>query len=100
MLAAIKSEIAVSTTAIGDVISTRLAIASKVAAKNTAVASVSRLVRDQVAIFKKQPGYTEAIGEALGIIPPPSPFDPNTYQAKILSAVNTASGGVVKLRFN
>ena len=28
------------------------------------------------------------------------PFDPNTYQAKILSAVNTAAGGVVKLRFS
>lgn len=70
------------------------------AAKNAAVASASRLVRSQAQVFKRQPGYTEAIGEALGIIPSANPFDPNTYQAKIMSAVNSAPGGVVKLRFN
>ena len=75
-------------------------MASKVATKNTAVASATHLVRDQVALFKKQPGYTEAIGEVLGVVPSPSPFDPDTYQAKILSAVNTAPGGVVKVRFS
>ena len=45
------------------------------------------------------PGYTEAIGEALGIVPSGAPFDPNAYQAEIISAINTNSGGEVTIRF-
>jgi len=100
MVAAIKAGNQSAIDAIGAVLAARSDLAGKVAIKNTAVASAVHLVRDQVALFKKQPGYTEAIGEALGVVPSDNPFDPNTYQARILSAVNTAPGGVVKLRFS
>jgi len=100
MVAALKAQSTAAFTSIDDVIAARLSFASTVAAKNTAVASASSFVKNEVSIIKRLPGYTEAIGESLGIIPPPSPFDPNTYQAKILSVVNSAPGGQVKIRFN
>src|SRR6266853_4581574 len=100
MVAALKAQCTSAFTSIDDVIAARLSFASTVAAKNTAVAAASSFVKNEVSIIKRLPGYTDAIGASLGIIPPPSPFDPNTYQSKILSAVNSAPGGQVKIRFN
>ena len=100
MVATLKSEGNTLMSVIDAVISARTFFASQVAAKNTVTGSVLSFYTNEIGIIKKLPGYTDAIGESLGLIPPSNPFDPNNYQAKILSAVNTAAGGEVKLRFD
>lgn len=84
------------------------AIASKDAARNAYLAAVAaqdaRLalglgkIRPAVASGKKEATYTDAIGQALGVIGPEVTFDQGTYQAE-LRGVKALGGGVVEVRF-
>ncbi len=100
MVAALKDEANAAIAGIDDLLAKKSAYAATVAAKTAAVGSARAFYLNEVGVIKRLPAYTEAIGEALGIIPPaPGPFDPTTYQAKITKAFNSAPNGQVTLRF-
>jgi len=100
IVAALKAQGSAAMASIDTLLTSKAAYLSDVAAKNAAVGSAKTFFRNEITIIKKLPGYTEAIGESLGLIPAVTPFDPTNYQAKITSAVNFASGGHVRLRFS
>jgi hypothetical protein len=53
-------------------------------------------LRLEIARHKMTPGYTESIGQDLGIIGTPTEFDPTTYKPEIIAEL---FGGNVRIRF-
>jgi hypothetical protein len=55
-------------------------------------------LRSTIAAFKTNSGYTDAIGQDLGVVGPADLFDPDTYQGELKDLTLTAPG-TVRVRF-
>jgi hypothetical protein len=65
-----------------------------VAAAQTGNSADFETLRKTIAAMKTHPGYTEEIGQALGIIGTETAFDPNTYVAELKELILSAPGQV------
>jgi len=83
-------------TAINNVESKKTALSEALAQKETIKKNEFKVIRENVAKIKTNPGYTTAIGQSLGIIGTSTGFDSENYKVAI-TASNFA--GFVRIKF-